>query len=98
MLFSIVAERCNRHGVAMALRRGPKAKTSPAGLSDRLELLTVQEAADVLRLSSLTLNKWRVTGGGPRFVKVGGSVRYRVHDLDEYVSNQTRRSTCDPGW
>jgi excisionase family DNA binding protein len=56
-------------------------------------LLTVQEAAECLRLSVSSLNKWRLTGGGPAFVRVGGRVRYRAADLIKYLSEQTRIST-----
>jgi excisionase family DNA binding protein len=35
------------------------------------ELLTVEEAAERLKVSKHTLNRWRVTGEGPPFVKYG---------------------------
>jgi len=35
------------------------------------ELLTVEEAATRLKISKHTLNRWRVTGEGPPFVKYG---------------------------
>jgi hypothetical protein len=50
-----------------------------------------------LNLSSSTLNKLRLTGGGPQFVKLGVSVRYRLDDLDTWVAAQLRRSTSDAG-
>ncbi len=56
-------------------------------------LLTVQEAADVLRCSVSSLDKWRLTGNGPQFVKVGARVRYRPADVAAYVARATRLST-----
>ena len=35
------------------------------------DLLTTEEAAKYLRLSPRTLERYRVTGEGPRFLKVG---------------------------
>jgi hypothetical protein len=56
-------------------------------------LLTVQEVAAVLRCSTSSLNKWRLLGLGPRFVRVGSRVRYHVNDIVAYVRAQTRSST-----
>jgi predicted DNA-binding transcriptional regulator AlpA len=56
-------------------------------------LLTVQEVARLLRCSVSSLNKWRLTGQGPRFVRVGSRVRYRPTDIAAYVADQTRAST-----
>ena len=32
-----------------------------------------------------TLRRWRVFGKGPRFHKLGGSVRYELHDIEEWL-------------
>jgi len=50
-------------------------------------------AADFLCQSVRTIQKWRVTGYGPRFFKFGRSVRYRRCVLLEWVEEQTRRHT-----
>jgi excisionase family DNA binding protein len=64
-------------------------------LLDRL--LTIDEAAAILRCSRFSLNKWRITGSGPAFVYVGRRVRYRRADLAAFIVTSTRRSTSDPG-
>jgi hypothetical protein len=56
-------------------------------------LLTPGEAAEFLRCSVSSLNKWRVSGRGPPFIKVGVLVRYRFGDVIAYVETQTRAST-----
>ena len=56
-------------------------------------LLTEGEAADFLSLSNRTLQAWRVRGCGPKFVKVGRSVRYQVEDVQEFVSANVHQST-----
>lgn len=43
-----------------------------------LILLTSNEAAEMLRISRRTLERLRVEGGGPRYLKVGGGKRSRV--------------------
>lgn len=54
--------------------------------SDSLRLLKEDEVAEILRLSPATLRLWRSTGKGPRFVKIGGSIRYANEALQEYLS------------
>jgi excisionase family DNA binding protein len=60
-------------------------------------LLTTQEAADLLGVSARTIEGLRLKGGGPRFVKIGGAVRYRLASLEDYLQRQERTSTSDPG-
>ena len=60
-------------------------------------VLDTRAAADFLGVSARTLEGFRVRGGGPRFVKIGGSVRYRIASLEEYLRDQERTSTSDPG-
>ena len=53
-------------------------------------LMTTCEAAEYLTLSSKTLTLWRKNQTGPAYVKMGPrSIRYRLEDLDEFVSNKT---------
>lgn len=54
-------------------------------------------AAAVLGISPRTLDYLRVTGSGPRFVKVGRRVKYRDTDLRAYLDDRTRTSTADRG-
>ncbi len=44
-----------------------------------------------------TLSRWRYAGKGPRFVKVGRLVRYRLSDVLAWISQQERSSTSDTG-
>lgn len=56
-------------------------------------LLTESQAGSVLKLSNRTLQAWRVRGCGPKFVKVGRSVRYRFSDLEKYLNENAHHST-----
>ena len=44
-------------------------------------LLTEAEAADFLRFSPVTLSRYRYTGDGPAYCKLGGAIRYYRADL-----------------
>lgn len=50
-------------------------------------------AADFLCQSVRTLQKWRVTGFGPKYYKPGRSVRYRRRDLREWADSRMRKNT-----
>jgi hypothetical protein len=40
-----------------------------------LAMLTQSECAEILRLSERTLERFRVSGVGPKFVRMGKSIR-----------------------
>lgn len=54
-------------------------------------------AAPLLGVKPGTLALWRFKGVGPRFVKCGKRVIYRLRDINDYLDRQTRKSTADPG-
>ena len=55
-------------------------------------LLTEREVASFF-LSVRTLQNWRVTGGGPEFVKLGSRVVYRTTSIRAFLNERQRRST-----
>ena len=60
-----------------------------------MRLLTVKETAIYCRLSASTMNRLRLTGGGPRFTKLAGKVLYDVRDLDQWIEDGKRGSTSE---
>ncbi|MET0527727.1 MAG: helix-turn-helix domain-containing protein [Microvirga sp.] len=59
-------------------------------------LLTPEDAARFLNLSTSYLAKARMPGGnGPRYSKFGRAVRYALEDLIEWVRARARRSTSE---
>jgi len=48
------------------------------------------ELADRWRVSPKTLERWRWLGEGPRFVKIGGRVVYRLVDIEVFEAQQAR--------
>ena len=53
--------------------------------------MKTNEAAEYIGKSASWLNKTRLTGTGPVYMKVGGGVQYYVSDLDRWLSG-TRRT------
>jgi predicted DNA-binding transcriptional regulator AlpA len=55
------------------------------------EIVRPPEAASLLSVSLSLLKKWRIGGGGPRFVRLGGrAIGYRRVDLSEWIERRTR--------
>ncbi len=52
------------------------------------ELLTITEAAVLLRAPVATLRYWRHLGTGPRSFRLGRRVLYRYDDLQAWVREQ----------
>lgn len=48
-------------------------------------MVSETEAADYLGLAVATLRRWRWSGDGPAYCKLGRAVRYRVSDLEGYL-------------
>jgi hypothetical protein len=53
------------------------------------------QAAHILRLSERTLEKWRVTGGGPVYRKFGRRVLYAYSDLLAWTESARKNSTSE---
>ena len=58
-------------------------------------MFTTKAAAHYLSLSEAYLEKLRVIGGGPEFVKFGKAVRYEQSALDRWIADRRRRTTSD---
>jgi hypothetical protein len=61
------------------------------------EILTAEAGARELGLSVKTLQKWRLIGGGPIYVKIGRRVGYIRRDLIAWRDARRRTSTSDNG-
>lgn len=69
----------------------PNPRTNPGD-----DMLTLQEACDLLRLPEGTLRYWRHIGAGPKSFKVGRHVRYWKTDLLLWLSEQTNSTPQHP--
>jgi hypothetical protein len=53
------------------------------------------ELAARWNISHRTLERWRWTGEGPQYIKIGGRVVYRLEDVEAYEQEQIRASTAN---
>lgn len=87
-------------GAPRAVASGPSAADPIVAVMDRAaadmpRLLTPQEVADMLGLTERTLERWRITGEGPRYSKLSRStVRYLRDDVIEFVADRMRANTA----
>jgi predicted DNA-binding transcriptional regulator AlpA len=56
------------------------------------DLLDETELAERLGVSRSTLQSWRYTGRGPRYLKLGRLIRYRNVDVDAFLCAGERGS------
>jgi len=55
----------------------------------RKQHLTDVQVAEYLNVSVSTVRRWRLAGGGPRWIRIGASsIRYTVADLEGYVASR----------
>lgn len=47
-------------------------------------LLTQEEVAKRWNISMRTLERWRWMKEGPKYIKIGGHVRYRISEIEKY--------------
>jgi predicted DNA-binding transcriptional regulator AlpA len=59
--------------------------------------LRTPEAARFLGISHRTLERYRIAGTGPAYLKIGGRVVYRLADLEQWALSTRRTSTTEPG-
>ena len=87
--------RLNGSLVPQALRRKPDSHASrdpdPPGRK-----LNVREAARFVGLSASTLNKLRLSGNGPPYMKLGRRVLYDLRDLETWAVERKRHHTSQP--
>ena len=52
-------------------------------------ILRTPEASDYVGLSASSLEKKRLTGDGPRYIRLGGrAIGYDIQDLDAWIDEQ----------
>jgi predicted DNA-binding transcriptional regulator AlpA len=57
--------------------------------------LRTPAAANYLGYAESTLEKKRVTGNGPPFIRLGRVIVYDTRDLDSWLASRRRRSTSE---
>ena len=57
--------------------------------------LTPQELAQRWNIASHTLSQWRWNARGPRYLKIGKRILYRLEDIQEFEEKKIRRHTSE---
>ena len=60
-------------------------------------MLSTPDAANYCGSTASTFEKFRLTGAGPVYSKLGKRVVYSIADLDAWIASNRRRSTSDTG-
>jgi len=69
--------------------------SSPVSSSLLESLIEPSTLADRLGTSERSLSEWRITGRGPRFIRVGRRVRYRPEAVDSWLLANEHGSTTE---
>ena len=59
------------------------------------KLLTEEQVAEQLSITTNTLRKWRWLGKGPAFIKIGAAVRYEADTLATFIRSTVKTSTSE---
>ena len=70
---------------------GDRRPNRPARRLENRGYVDTREAAEQLGLSPSTLERYRITGAGPRYYRFGGCVRYRGDDLEAWAAGRRER-------
>jgi hypothetical protein len=62
---------------------------------DPEKLYPPKNTGEILNMSTSWLAKARLRGDGPRYIKIGRSVKYQGLDLIEYLKSKKRHSTSE---
>jgi excisionase family DNA binding protein len=52
------------------------------------QLLTYEDLSEWLRVPVATLRDWRANHTGPRALKIGGQIRLRRADVEEWIESR----------
>ncbi|MFK5949641.1 MAG: helix-turn-helix domain-containing protein [Methylococcales bacterium] len=58
------------------------------------DILTVKEVADYLKVNECTIYRLATNGELPAF-RVGASWRFRLNEIDKWISTQSRSGSSD---
>lgn len=75
--------------------RNSSGSTAPAERSTSSEYLTTQEVADRFRTTTRTVEHWRQRRTGPRGVRIGRRVLYKLAEVEAW---EQQRIEGDPSW
>jgi len=84
------------HRLSLSPTEGLRGQAEPLGevtmnIAEAPVLLSPRQLAARWGLSEKTLERWRMLGTGPVFLKLGGRVLYRIDEVEAHEQQRTRR-------
>ena len=58
-------------------------------------LVSAADLSELLGVEAKTLANWRCLGKGPRSIKVGRLVRYRIADVERWLASREQENGAD---
>jgi len=77
-------------GLTSVQRQGAAGAEEGVTAPAEMVFLTVQEVADLLRVSPGTVRAWATKAEGPPSIRFGKQIRYRPEKVEEWVQEQER--------
>lgn len=59
------------------------------------DLITIEEAAEVLDIPVATLRSWRLAGKGPRAARIGKRLRFVRTEVEGYYASEFNAQSSD---
>lgn len=59
-------------------------------------LLTEHDVARITGLSVASVRRWRLLRSGPKYLKIGASVRYKPEDVAAWIESRPSRGGHEP--
>jgi excisionase family DNA binding protein len=84
-----------RPDLHLFLLTGTNTRKDTSAVNDNDQLLTIDEAAELLRTPVATLRWWRHCGTGPRSFKIGRGVRYLRSEVTGWLREQAASTGHD---
>jgi predicted DNA-binding transcriptional regulator AlpA len=60
-------------------------------------LLSEEQLAEIIGKPARTLRQWRYIGVGPKYLKLGATVRYRPSDVEAWLDSRVQEPGTHPG-
>ncbi len=61
-------------------------------MNENKKYFTTKELAHYLSFSPATLIGYRVEGVGPKYVKIGRMIRYRIEDVEAWILKENKKN------
>ena len=53
-----------------------------------ITLLDEHQAAEITRMSLASVRRWRLLRQGPKYLKIGAAVRYKLEDISAWLESR----------